>query len=279
MLTHLKLGYGGRLANQMFQIAGIIGLARRCDHTFAFPYWMNYEHKDQFGSKEDIDVQSWFKNKLPVLTEREGFWDVNLEFNTIPETFYIGNAANEKINITQQWSGHLQSYKWFDHCKDLVRHYFQFDTDKLKEHLAHVPGWYAQKNVCGIHVRIGDYANADSMQPVLTTDYYHKAMEKTPFPTTFIVFSDQPDKAREIIEPTGMTCIYVKGNHYLVDLYLMTQCENFIIGNSTFSWWGAWLINNLDKKIVAPSTWWTEKTVAQWGYSTKHLFPPEWIVI
>ena len=37
------------------------------------------------------------------------------------------------------------------------------------------------------------------------------------------------------------------------DLYLMSQCSDFIIANSTFSWWGAWLANR--GRVIAPKQW------------------------
>ena len=41
-------------------------------------------------------------------------------------------------------------------------------------------------------------------------------------------------------------------NKILNDLHLLTQCKYFIVGPSTFSWWGAWLSNKENKLCIRP---------------------------
>jgi len=38
------------------------------------------------------------------------------------------------------------------------------------------------------------------------------------------------------------------------DLWLMTQCRHFIIANSSFSWWAAWLGSRPDSVVLCPDT-------------------------
>ena len=56
------------------------------------------------------------------------------------------------------------------------------------------------------------------------------------------------------------------------DLRLMSLCRHHIIANSTFSWWGAWLSQSPDKKVIAPRNWF--KGAQQ---SADDLLPPEWL--
>ena len=44
-------------------------------------------------------------------------------------------------------------------------------------------------------------------------------------------------------------------NNPVIDLWLISQMENHIIANSTFSWWGAWLSNNKNKIVICPNSY------------------------
>ena len=64
------------------------------------------------------------------------------------------------------------------------------------------------------------------------------------------------------------------GNGPYHDLYLMSLCSDFIIANSTFSWWGAWLANR--GTVVAPKKWFGPNNQ---HLSTKDLYPVSWKII
>ena len=67
-----------------------------------------------------------------------------------------------------------------------------------------------------------------------------------------------------------------EGNDADIDLCLMTKCDYHIIANSSFSWWGAWLISNPDKQVIAPKMWFGP---AYADKDTKDLYYPNWIVL
>jgi hypothetical protein len=70
----------------------------------------------------------------------------------------------------------------------------------------------------------------------------------------FFVFSDFPDWARDNIR-SSFPIEYIThngaGKDY-EDFWLMTQCRHFVIANSTFSWWAAWLAQSAAKQVIAP---------------------------
>jgi len=94
----------------------------------------------------------------------------------------------------------------------------------------------------------------------------------------FWLFSDNPSKALCKFKSIKMRCIPIssvlKDSNEVKELFLMSQFRNFIIANSTFSWWGAWLNNSVDKKVVAPAEL-IESGEGSWGF--EGLLPDDWI--
>jgi hypothetical protein len=55
----------------------------------------------------------------------------------------------------------------------------------------------------------------------------------------------------------------------------MTLCDDFIIANSSYSWWGAWLSKNPNKKVIAPIQWFGATGYTK-DHDTKDLIPNDW---
>lgn len=111
-------------------------------------------------------------------------------------------------------------------------------------------------NSVSIHFRGGDYYKEGFS--VLSNKYYARAIEyilsKVENPV-FFVFTDDIENAKQNI-PAMECCYYIDNNNgecSYVDMQLMAMCHHNIIANSTFSFWGAYLNNNLDKIVIAPT--------------------------
>jgi hypothetical protein len=229
MVTFAQLGRYGRLGNQMFQIASTIGIAKANGYEFAFPEWVNHDAVERFGSKEDVNVGEWFPKwkELPRL-------DRELPEHYVGEMGQLGwgwQGFGHPDNMS--YVGHMQTERYFAHCADYIRELFTFC-----EHAEKI-------NYTAVHVRCGDYGS--DYHPICSKQYYQMAYDIVPGP--YIVFSDDPLKAREIVPRSE---IYHVGTT-LATLQQLVSCRRHIIANSTFSWWGAWLAQS--EQVVAPRTW------------------------
>jgi hypothetical protein len=255
IVTFNSLGRYGRFCNQMYQIAGTIGIARKNGFDFAFPEWKNYDHAERFGSSEDIDLQKYFVNPLPVYNG-----------SPLPDHFVHWGYHDVKLSQSCSLSGHLQSFKYFEHCFDEVKWYFRMKDE------------YSPTNYCAVHIRLGDYD--DAYHPRLGMSYYSKAILNLPAGARLLVFSDDINMASQmfaVLESiTGIQYDLANGKDYIEDFKLMKSCRHFIIGNSTYSAMAAILGEAPDKKVIAPSPWFGPKYTEITG---KDIYCDDWVVI
>ena len=135
-------------------------------------------------------------------------------------------------------------------------------------------------NAVAVHVRYFDQTEAHSVNNI-SNDYYARAIaviEHIVPDAHFFIFSDQPNTARLRIPLPNERITVVSHNkgdeNAYADLWLMTKCQHFVIANSTFSWWGAWLAANPEKVIIAPKL--DKKTgMSFWGFNG--LIPDSWM--
>lgn len=110
-----------------------------------------------------------------------------------------------------------------------------------------------------VHVRWFDLAGMKGPQNV-SPEYYQRScliMEETTDSPRYFVFSDHPEAARSTITLPKERVKFVSQNlgeeNAYADLWLMAQCRHFIIANSTFSWWAAWLAPGENKVVISPA--------------------------
>jgi hypothetical protein len=247
------LGRYGRFANQLFQIAGTIGIARKNGFDFAFPECKNYDHVERFGSQEDIDLQKSFENPLPVYKGPQ-----------LPDKFVHWGYHNIKLTHSCSLSGHMQSLKYFEHCLDEVKWYFRMKDE------------YPQNDYCAIHVRLGDYDGA--YHPRLDMRYYGAAMAEMPKGTKYLLFSDDKHEVRKMFFDTNGFNIEmdVFEGGTMESFRAMKSCRNFIIGNSSYSAMAAILGEANDKRVIAPAPWFGPNYTDITG---NDIYCPEWTVI
>jgi hypothetical protein len=175
--------------------------------------------------------------------------------------------------------GYWQSENYFHDIANIIQDDFSIKTPSDSQNIKWAKKIENNESVC-VHVRRGDYiTNKETLKKhgVCSSEYYNTAIEylstRVPDPHLF-VFSDDPEWAREHLEfpyPTDIMSHNNTQKNY-EDLRLMTLCKHFIIANSTFSWWGAWLSKNQSKIVITPSKWFQDTR-----YDDSDLVPREWV--
>jgi hypothetical protein len=187
------------------------------------------------------------------------------------DVFSIDSNVNWDI---QGWF-HLYHY-WHEYRSDLLD-IFKFKQeiyDQAKLNLDTIRN-QEQYPIVSLHVRRGDYLQVASLN--LTLDYYSEAisifLEKFPY-FKLLVFSDDIDWCKEYI--VGENVFYSEHNSNYVDMCMMTMCDHNIIANSTFSWWGAYLNQNVDKIVVCPKNY-IGPSDPEAQFINNNYFPADWI--
>ena len=155
--------------------------------------------------------------------------------------------------------GFFQSPKYFENIKALIQTEFELkvaispELNNLKKELDSV------NSVC-LHIRRGDFALYDRFQ-ICNEAYYQQGIEYMKSNVNnpvFYIFSNTHEDIEWIkqnIHLNGDIRYVDMENKDIEDFYLMQQCKHFILSNSTFSWWAAYLARHKRKIIVAPSPW------------------------
>ena len=132
-----------------------------------------------------------------------------------------------------------------------------------------------------IHVRRGDYATNPRVlakHGVCPIEYYLHAVKtliQDGRGRNWYLFSDDAAWVREHLAPHLSGEVHVVDHNHGADshfdMQLMSLCDDYIIANSSFSWWGAWLSTSPDQRVIAPQRWFANFV------ETPDRCPPSWV--
>ena len=193
------------------------------------------------------------------------------EYTVIRASTDVGYSEISKAKEHDLLLGYFQSYKYLSHkskteLRSLVPDSPSSDFVKLKESLLGL-------RLLVIHIRLGDYFNEPGIG-ILSPSYYATALTKLDL-TNFdkiLVFTDTPEKVKNYLPKSFNHEFEIVSNNLtsVETISIMSLGSEYIISNSTFSWWGASMSVNERAIVMAPSPWF-EKIK-----SPKALVPPAW---
>jgi hypothetical protein len=165
--------------------------------------------------------------------------------------------------------GYWQSEDYFKDVASTLREELQIKPPSDATNLEMAENIRGCKSVA-VHVRFFDQPQISGTNSV-PSDYYPRAialMESLVPSAHYYIFSDKPEAAQARIplpdERYTMVAHNLGDELAYADLWLMTQCKHFIIANSTFSWWGAWLAECEDTLVISPAS--VNGMVTAWGF-------------
>ena len=266
----IKLMHG--LGNQMFQYALGRSLSIRLNRNLFFdlshysnPYRLYNLHI--FNIPEIVPFNKDMLEDETILVLRE------------PSTSYcktIFTLVRENKDPLYL-SGFWQSWKYFYKDEFIIKKDFSFKENATGKWIPVLEKIKTTESVM-VHIRRGDYLDPKFPNGVLPDTYLKKAMnkisEKVRSPV-FYFFSDDIRWCRENIK--------VDAPHHFIDddysdpfsnyyFQLMCSCRHFIIANSTFSWWAAWLAPYAGKTVIAPKMWYQKEEM-----NTPDIYLKNWI--
>ena len=277
----------GGLGNQLFQMFTTIAYGIRYSKKIIFSYtptlttgtirstyWEDFLQTlkpfTTFNTKHGLTNE--------MLLEFPQFRENGFEFNDIP---YFNNP---QIMLF----GYYQSYKYFENEKDSI-----FSLIRLRKQQENIKEEFPvldtdDMHQISMHFRLGDYKHIQECHPLMPYEYYEKSLDtilQNRNLDKYIVFYFCQSEDNEVV---SIIIQKLKGRFTNIDfmkmddsipdwkqLLIMSCCNDNIIANSTFSWWGAYFNDKNDKVVCYPSLWFGPRM----PNNTVDLFPPTWTKI
>lgn len=183
----------------------------------------------------------------------------------------------KKINRLKFLNGHFQTNYYIEESSisDLILRDMKFN---LNSNLF-LASNYSFDSAIAIHIRRGDYLlEMNSYFGVLSDNYYIRSLKTISSLIEYkkiYLFSDSriSSEFKDKIKVNFKNLEIIDINELDIDdistLAILSRFSSYIISNSTYSWWGAYLGNRI-KIVIAPSIWFKNHQ------DPEKLYPLKW---
>ncbi|MDW3094149.1 MAG: alpha-1,2-fucosyltransferase [Gammaproteobacteria bacterium] len=296
MAENIFIEIKGGLGNQLFQYAAAYCLSNKlnCNVKVNVQWFEQYEEREFLLDQFNIDLEYATKEELESFVKKKNNFITRFvtgkKFNNKckrtdaviynqPGFHYDQNFLDYKAPTLLQ--GYFQSEKYFLPVESKIRDIFKLKASISSASQSILKEIKSADYSVALHVRRGDYVGSD-VHCVCPPQYYSRAIEilksSVSKDAKFFVFSDDIGFAKSIL-PSSKQFYYIRGtqDNTCEDMMLMSACDNFIVANSSFSWWGAWLSGNAEKMVIAPKNWFARESMLV--YNCVDLYPDKWMLM
>lgn len=257
----------GRLANQMFQYAFSKSLERHTGIKVVLDDSEETVRLNCFKCFDEIKLikktpyKRFLRKIIFIRNLRNKLTKEKITLKPIKEKFF-NKFEPEFFEMNESayiYDSFFQTEKYFSSLRDELLKDFELKIPLNNENKMML-NEIQNSNSVSMHIRRGDYVKHKDKFGVLPLKYYEAGLQKIAEKIQnlkIFVFSDDIKWVSKQIKFDFET-VFVDINNAkkgYFDLELMKNCKHNIIANSSFSWWAAWLNQNPDKIVIAPSPW------------------------
>ena len=301
-MNNLKKTLTVRLAqgigNQLFMYANAYSLSKSYNYRLFIDNTSGYfKKKDQLRTYElnnflleenlatsDLKFDTYSKNlKRKILIKLDKFRNYRsfiLEKKDANKKTFFTKINLDNYSNKLFLEGHFESEKYFYEYKDDLKNIFKVKNNLLENNNLYMND-IKNNNSVSICIRQNRYSegrlkNNDKSFKFTkdTIDYIHRAItyiKKKIDNPTFFVWSNDFKNLREHFNEKEYVFVENSINKSLNDFHLFNFSKHFIVGPTSFHWWGAWLNNNPNKICLRP------KNINP--SNNNDFWPNEWISI
>jgi hypothetical protein len=299
IISHIKGGFG----NQLHQYG--TGLAAALKLNARFKVDLSFFDREQY--------KNWYKlDKINVEINKATDEEIAILKNRPTSSLFF--RATNKLGLPSQYnkkSDLLDLYGFkpdlrilnIDHSAYIsgwcpkeayVRNIREVLIDNFRpnaifsQEAANVLEQIKSTNSISVHIRRGDYLELEHFFRVVPLEFYRQAVRQILLKVnspTFFIFSNDLEWVKDNVNfiDNAVFVDFSTSKEYngfadLEEYELMKQCKHNIIGNSSFSWWAAYLNENIGKIVYTPKTWFNDKFY-QRSLEENPIFPSDWCLI
>ena len=191
----------------------------------------------------------------------------------------------ESLGSDVMINGRFQSERYFCGVKDKIRELYKIASQPDNYTLGVIDEINRIPSIC-LHVRRSDYVSNSRYSRILgplPLDYYYNSLRRLlelKVEGRCFIFSDDIDWCQNILakyikKNRGIEPVIVDGFSSDIECFrAMCRCKHFVISNSTYAWWAAWLAEGDDKIVIAPKRW-----SGDGSCDSVDRIPESWVVV
>ena len=241
----------GGLGNQLFQYAygrALLEQGKEVEFDISF-----YDTNTKYTKREYLLDRFCIDERIKIVKKgdiKKSLFTKILDKIDVDRRVRYVEVDKNADNFTAD--GYYASSKYFDTIRNIILQEVTLKnkSEKYKEWEARI---LSAKKPLMVHARRTDHILNKTFTRI-EEPYYEEGLSHFEEDCEIFGFSDNEEWLRNAIK-RPITMVSGQGFTDYEELMLMSLGQNFIIANSTYSWWAAWLSTRQDKKIVALAKW------------------------